>query len=277
MTHALTVVTVLALTAGSAAASLTLTSGLGCDRTQNLVVNGSFEDGAPAPDGARYYWATGTANTPFAVPGGWQSSGATETYATWGNDGVGPATINGSDVFPDGRNGLYFGNLFTSINMTPTFHGNGTVTFPGNPIFTPDYGAPARLWQTVPTNASLASSFKMSFWVSGEAAQQNVWTDGIFGFKMTNVLPGDPIQYLTSPGGTSALGQSHLFEYTFSPINPLLPVTVEFINWGHWKNLSSAGFNTELVLDDVIINAVPAPGMMGIAGAALGMLARRRR
>lgn len=277
MTRALTVVTFLALSAGSAAASLTLTSGLGCDRTQNLVVNGSFEDGAPSPDGARYYWATGTANTPFAVPGGWQSSGTSSTYAMWGNDGAGPAHINNSDVFPDGRNGLYFGNLFTDVDLNPTFHGNGTVTFPGNPTFTPDYGAPARLWQSVPTNASLATSFKMSFWVSGEDAQQAGWTDGIFGFKMTNVLAGDPIQYLTAPGGASALGASHLFEYTFSPINPLLPVTIEFINWGHWKNLSSTTFNTELVLDDVIINAVPAPGMLGFTGAALGMFARRRR
>ncbi len=260
-----------------AQASLTLTTGLGTTHTGNMVANGSFESGAPTPDGARYYWATGTTNTPFAVPIGWSSSGAAETYASWGNDGAGPARINGSDVFPDGRNGLYFGNLFATMDQQPTFHSDGKVTFTPPPTFVPDYGAPAILTQTIPTNTSPASSFKFSFWASGENASLNSWSEGIFGLRVTNVLPGDPIQYLTAPGGTGLLGQSHLYEYSFSPLIPTAPVTIEFINWGHWKGVHSTGFATELVLDDVIINEVPAPGPLAAAPAVLAILARRRR
>ena len=101
---------------------------------------------------------------------------------------------------------------------------------------------------------------------------------------MTNVLPGDPIQYLTVPNGVgNSFGVSHLYEYTFTPLNPLLPVDINFINWGHLDLTAYGGsnFTTELVLDDVIINAVPEPGTLVLA--VLGFLPlsyyawRRRR
>lgn len=266
----------IAAPASLAGASLTLVAGPALDRTQNMVFNGSFELGAPTPDGSRYYWATGTTNSPFAVPPGWQSSGAPDTYASWGNDGPGAPRINSSDVFPDGRNGLYFGNLFANTNDQPTFHADGTVTWGSGPTLTPDYGAPAVLTQTISTNTSLATSFSMSFWASGENAADNIWTEGIFGLRVTNVLPGDPIQYLTAPGGLGFLGQSHLYRFDFTPINASLPVTIEFINWGHWKGAFSTGFATELVLDDVIINEVPAPAAVAPLLAAFCASRRRR-
>ena len=43
----------------------------------------------------------------------------------------------------------------------------------------------------------------------------NVWLDGIFGLRITNV-PGDPIQYLTAGGGLGMLGQSHVYHYDFA-------------------------------------------------------------
>jgi hypothetical protein len=101
--------------------------------------------------------------------------------------------------------------------------------------------------------------------------------------QVTNVLPGDPIQYLAVPNGiNNTFGLSHLFEYTFTPLNPLLPVDVNFINWGHF-DLSPYGmssFTTELVLDDVIINAVPEPAtwvMMGLGGAGVVAAVLRKR
>ena len=40
---------------------------------------------------------------------------------------------------------------------------------------------------------------------------------GIFGLQVTNVLPGDPIQYLTVPNGVgNSFGVSHLYEFTFT-------------------------------------------------------------
>ncbi len=268
---------------GSALASLTLLSSPPpLTHPGNLVTNGSFETGAPSPDGSAYYWATGTTLSfnPFAVPGGWSSAGTASTYATWGNDGAGPAHKQFSDVLPDGRNALYFGNADTTVNQAPTYHADGTVTFASAPTFSPQYGGPCRLWQTINTVANPAPSYRLSFWASAEAAQFGLGAysiDGIFGLKVTNVLPGDPIQYLTAPDGTTAIGMSHVYEYQFVPLNALLPVTIEFINWGH-IDLGGGMAGSELVLDDVIVKTAPAPGVLG-AGliGTCGALVRRRR
>ena len=246
----------------------------------NLVANGSFETGAPTPAGNKFYWATGTTlgSFPFSVPGGWQSAGTASTYATWGRDGF-QNSVQLSDLLPDGTNALYFGNAGMTVDQTPTYNADGTVSFPASPNFTSAYGGPCRLWQSVPTNTSPAPSYRLSFWVSGEASFFAAYPqDGIFGLRVTNVLAGDPIQYLSVPGGQSALGKSHRFDYDFVPLNPLAPVTVEFINWGH-LDVAGNEVASELVLDDVIVNAanVPAPaaGTLLLGGAAA--FARRRR
>lgn len=248
----------------------------------NLVTNGSFETGAPAPNTAGYYWATGTGNAPFSVPPGWTSSGGPLNYALWYSTGSGPYQTNYSDNLPDGVSGLYFGNLTTTIDKTPTWNGNGTVSFPSAPTFTPTYGQPVRLVQTVPTNTNIAPAYILSFWVSGEDAAFNQWIDGLFGLRVTNVLAGDPIQYLTTTGGQGSLGKSIRYEYQFTPLNPLAPVDIEFINWGHlngWPGSAGNTFTTELVLDDVIVNTVPGPGAVGPALGAIGLVGviRRRR
>lgn len=266
--------------AASAHASLTLLAGpQQGTHVGNLVVNGSFETGAPAPNGPPLFWATGTTNLPFAVPGGWASSGASDTYAQWGAQGPGPYSTNGSANLPHGQSGLYFGNLFTTIDQIPTWNPSGTVSFPANPNFTPTYGQPCTLTQTVPTHLTPSPAYLFSFWVSGEDAAVAQWADGIFGLRVTNVLPGDPIQYLTTPGGQSAHGASIRFEYSFVPLNPLAPVTVEFINWGHVVTYPTVPntFTSELVLDDVIVNAIPGPGAAALLGLAAAFAARRRR
>jgi len=282
MTYRMIVVVALCAMGQLARASLTLNTGPQvATPVGNLVTNGSFEIGAPAPGIANeVYWATGTTYTPFAVPPGWTSSGAASTYALWGSDGIITQGINYSAVLPDGKAGIYFGNGTMTINQTPVFHADGTVTFASAPTFSVDYGAPSRLLQSIPTDANPAPGYVLNFWVSGEEAVNPsgfgmTWTPGVFGLRVTNVLPGDPIQYLTVPSFNSA-NASQRFEYFFTPINPSLPVQVEFINWGHNKN----PFATELVLDDVIVKtAVPEPGsaMMLIAGAAMLVKGRRRR
>ncbi|MCC7406506.1 MAG: PEP-CTERM sorting domain-containing protein [Phycisphaeraceae bacterium] len=245
----------------------------------NLVTNGSFET-APPP-GTIAFWATGTAQTPFGVPPGWQSSGDALTYAYWGRPNLSPPyDIAGSAPLPDGQSGVYFGNASAMVDLLPTFQPDRQVTFSGTPTFSPAFGQPARLWQIVPTNLTPAPSYILSFWASGEAAGYGgggPGYDGIFGLRLTNVLPGDPIQYLVVPsGGVSVYGDSTRYEYAFTPLNPSLPVTVEFINWGHmdFSNFGGLG-TTELVIDDVIVNPVPEPATAVLLGLAACLLRRR--
>jgi len=273
-------------------ASLTLTTGLGTSQAGNLVTNGSFENGTSVPTpgfGGKLYWATGTTNSPFGVPAGWTTSGGPNNYALWGNDGSAPQGNNGSDAIPDGQFALYFGNGGpTFVNQAPTFNANGTVGFSSTPTITPPafYTPQVILQQTVPTNTNPSPYYRFAFWASGEDASPTPPSNpfgerGIFGLRVTNVLPGDPMQWLSVPnGGANPLGLSYLYEYTFVPLNASLPVTIEFHNFGHF-DLSSYGmanFTTELVLDDVRINLAPEPASaaMLIIGAAAALSRGRR-
>jgi len=67
---------------------------------------------------------------------------------------------------------------------------------------------------------------------------------------------------------------SHRFDFDLVPLNASLPITIEFYNWGHFDLTPYGGssMTTELVLDDVMIDAVPEPASLGLfclGGAAL--------
>jgi len=274
-----------------ARASLTLTTGLGTTQVGNLVQNGSFENGAPAPTSGnanQLYWATGTTLGIPSVPTGWITSGGPNNYARWGNGGSPAVGIMGSAPIPDGNFALYFGNGAPAmINMAPTFNNDGSVTFSSTPVATPGAGFTPQviLQQTVNTVANPSPYYRFSFWTSGEDVQSGGFGGpGIFGLRVTNVLPGDPMQWLTVPNSSAPLGNDHLYEYTFTPLNLLQNVTIEFHNFGHFDLAAWGGtnFTTELVLDDVIVNtaaSVPEPGTLALVAAGivgLGFVLRRK-
>ncbi len=274
-----------ALGAPAALASLTLTTGLGTSHTNNLVTNGSFEIGAP-PNGLANanFWAN-TSLSPNVVPPGWTATGGGDT-AHWGNDGPGTARLLFSDVLPDGRAAVDFKTTTgTIVSQPPTFNPDGSVTFPSPPTFGIVGGSPVVLKQTVNTQLTPQPLYNLSFWVSGEensTNQGNIGT-GLIGMRLTNVLSGDPIQWLAVPNSIN-YGMSKRYEFQFAPLNPLQPVGLSFIGVGG-TNLTMYGgsaFGTQAILDDVIINAVPEPGslalaLLGAAALLAGRQLRRRR
>jgi hypothetical protein len=271
------------LLASGANASLTMSSGLGTTHTGNLVANGSFEIGAP-PDGLgnALNWADPSQPAYGPIPS-WTGVGP-NSNTRWGNDSaIAPYRLKFSDVLPDGRAGVFMGTTTnTLVSQAPTFLPNGSVTFASTPSWSSVAGAPVRLTQTVFTNLTVQPSYNLSFWVSGEenSTNQGFTGAGIMGVRLTNVLAGDPVQWIAVPNGT-AYGMSKLYEFTFSPLNPLLPVDITFVNWGG-VNLAPYGgsaFGTQPILDDVIVNAVPAPSALVLfgMGSAISGVRRRRR
>src|SRR3954465_7082025 len=180
---------------GMAPAALTLTGPLNLSHSGNLVQNGSFED-HPNGGATIYYWAAGTASTPFAQPASWVTNGSSLNYAEWGNTAVFPTS---SAPLPDGTSGLYFGNgQMAAISETPTFNPDGSVSFISpSPTLVPKYSPPVTLSQTL-TGLNPAATYGLSFWASGEdAATSGFAHDGFFGLDVT----GYNTVYLAAPSG----------------------------------------------------------------------------
>jgi hypothetical protein len=257
---------------GMARAALTLTGPLNLSHSGNLVPNGSFED-HPNGGASIYYWATGTSLTPFAQPANWVTNGASQNYAEWGNT----VAFEGSAPLPDGTSGLYFGNnLMASISETPTFNADGSVTFISpTPTIVPKFPPPVTLSQTV-SGLNVAATYGLTFWVSGEdAATLGFAHDGFFGLDVT----GYNTVYLAAPSGTSGLGTSHVYNFTFTPASA--NTTITFTNWGH-PVAGMPGWNlptsTELILDDVIVNLIPEPSSLTLMSlCAVGLMHFRVR
>ncbi len=270
-----------------AGASLTLATGLGTTHAGNLVSNGSFETGGAAQRN-REHGLLGQRHVadPLLRSARLDELRRLHVVRAVGQRRHGAAIDPRERWLARRRRGLVFRQRRTAlVDQPPTFNPDGTVSFPAAPNFSITYSpVPVVLTQTINTPASPASGYDFSFWISGEGAVagQHFTERGIFGLQVTNVLPGDPIQWLAVPNGNSnSFGVSHLYEYTFTPLNPLAPVTVNFINWGHF-DLSAYGmsnFTTELILDDVIINPVPEPGsctLLALGGGSLCFALRRR-
>lgn len=281
------------ITTAATQASLTLIGNAPCNLPGNLVTNGSFENGSPGPGNNlanQRLWATGTTQNflPFEVPGGWTSSGNSNSYATWGNDNGNATTgIRNSEIFQDGVFGMYFGNgAAPTVDLAPVFNANGSVTFSGAPTFTmsANYPTPVTLSQSIPTHLNPAPKYCLSFWISGEGAgggnPGDVLSDGIFGLQISNVLAGDPEMWFRVPSGSlSPDGSSRFYQFELTPLNSSLPVDITFKNYGHF-DLTAHGRNgntAELVLDDVRLAMIPEPGLAWLCGLGMACLGLRRR
>src|ERR1051325_682415 len=213
------------------------------NRPANLILNGSFEaDGGVAANDS--YWATGTSYSPTMSLANWTASGQVNSYAIWGNDGVGG--IKGSAILPHGTNGLYFGaGIMAGVSPFPIEAPNGKIGFGSPPNISPKpTEGPVTLQQTV-SGLNLGSSYLLDFWTSGEELTTGQFTaDGFFGLQ----IPGEPLVYLAAPCGSGPTGPSQRYQIYFTPSASTL--TFEWINWGHY--FGPNGLTDELVLDDVI-------------------------
>jgi hypothetical protein len=238
------------------------------NRSANLIANGSFEaDGGLAANNS--YWATGTSLTPTMSLTAWTASGQPNSYAIWGNDGVGG--IKGSAALPHGTNGLYFGaGIMAFVNPSPIAAADGQISFSVPPVIFPKpTDGPVTLQQTV-SGLNTSATYLLDFWTSGEdigSAQFPV--DGFFGLQIT----GESLLYFAAPSGNGPIGNSQRYQVSFTP--SASSVTFRWINWGHYN--SPSGLSDELVLDDVILNLAEVPEPASIAWIALAALSFARR
>lgn len=247
----------------NAAPPIQLVGGALLDRTSpaNIVQNGSFEDN-PVGD-CEGYWSSATSNTPIITIPGWNDTGGgTATYAVLTCTGTGGF---GADPTWHGDKIVYFGNKYAST-MTPeptSQDPNGVWQFSSPPVIT----QPATrglnglgLEQTVATD--IGTTYRLQFWASGEDAVAAVTGDGIFSLGIT----GYDTQYLAVPVGPARI-------YTFEFVATSTNTVVHFHSWGHfnatsWPSNPNPFGTSELVLDDVIINAVNTAPFLSLTTAA---------
>jgi hypothetical protein len=168
---------------------------------------------------------------------------------------------------------VYFGNSFNTAGVPVSSIGaNGVITFTGTPTFA-GRPAPVTLSQTV-AGLSTTTPYRLEFFTSGESNTSGFTGTGLFGLDIT----GESTTYLLLPSSSNAFGASERYYVDFVPSSPV--ITIKFSNWGHITDMGG-GTATELVLDDVILNAViPEPtsiALLGLGGLGLIGSIRRRR
>jgi Domain of unknown function DUF11 len=221
-----------------------VTGGGFLDRTapNNIVTNGSLENPANA--------------TAVAGAGGW-----TTNLVGWTASGGGVSSykqfIHPADNFftvnMEGIQAFYFGNLVITAAVPPlpvAPSAGGYWNLPTTQSLTPSvgYGTPATpvaLQQTLATVAG--TRYRLSFangYEHRNAGGSQFTTPSLFGVQ----IGAYPYVYLAGGPGQPA---THILEFVATSTSTI----IKFSNWGHINfNNPSA---TELVMDDVIVNACP--------------------
>jgi hypothetical protein len=224
----------------------------------NLVANGGFETGANGNQG----WTGPGPHTGIYPPGpsvtipSWNAAYPVGAYGWWGPYPFSAAPCG------EATNCVYFGNWLMNPTAAPTFLPNGEVDFGGpvafNNVVSANQG-PVTLSQTVTLTAG--DTYLLDFWTSGETV---AGTPGVFGLTI-----GSNLLYLT------AVEAARRYYVAFTA--DAAATTITFSNWGHMLQGPNTG--TELVLDDVILNATatPEPASALLLPLALAALAYRRR
>jgi hypothetical protein len=298
---------ILSISTSRANPSFNFASGLNLNKVpiasggQNIVLNGSFENGLPSTTSI-YSWAP-MRTSPTSIPSWNATGGGGGTYAYWSDDAAtalgGHSATGGPSS--DGTASVYFGNWVAVASQTPTYFANGLVTFPSTPTFSPgslggtefQYGwnTGIGLSQTL-TGLTVGQNYGLSFKAGGENSSNGAYFDGVFEFLLADTSGGTAQKWLTAPGGRpSSLLKSggvseewHLYEFIFMATDPNM--TISFINHAHLSFGASPGasITTELVLDDVRVNpilssvAAPEPSTLALVGiGVIGFVSRLRR
>lgn len=245
------------------------------DRNSNLVVNGSFENraaGDPAVPTTLYWSGVSGSHTEgdpnaivHTIPGWGQTSGP-GAYGIWGD-----ASLLLGAPCADGLACVYFGNYITTPSPSPTFHSDGTVTFASPPTFTNSNSnnqTPTTLSQSL--GLTPGQTYLLDFWTTGEHFAAPFPDPGVFGLS----IGGDSV-YLTTPSANSVFNADSIRYYVKFTADSAVE-SLSFTNWGHIITADPTT-NTELILDDLILNKVYEPIPLALFGIGLaGLYAARR-
>ena len=264
-------VAALLLTSGAANASIvsiTTTNTAVASQSGNLIQNGSFETrnaGDPAissnvnwsgVQGSHIALVQG-AGAVYGIPG-WTQTSAVGAYGIWGS-----GAARGGATCADGVACLYFGSWFTTPSVAPVFNANGTVGFSSAPTFSnfsPLITAPTTLSQVL-SGLVVGNDYLLDFWASGEDNTTSRILPGVFGLSI-----GSDSVYLTAPSTGSVFNSASIrYNVKFKATSSI--ETLSFMNWGHVTTSS-----TELILDDVRLNAIPEPNALALAALALSAI-----
>lgn len=183
-----------------------------------------------------------------AIPAVRSTSWSDGAYGWWGDlPGFGKTAAHGTNM-------VYFGNWLTTASGAISIAAIGEIS--GITGFTHAEGYdPVVLGQTV-GGLTAGASYLLDFWVTGEGNGGPGGHTGVFGLE----IDGDT-RHLLLPAGSNSFGLDQRYQVALTA--DATSMDISFHNWGHTTNLG--GFATEIVLDDVILNAdarVPEPGLL---------------
>ena len=204
----------------------------------NMVLNGSFEDGCPnfgnfIPNSTAY-----SCNLTNWIGSG----GGSQTYAMVYDTNTAVCET------PDGKYVAYFGNGVWARVCSPSFFDTSCVADSGCAVVNINSGYPytdsgygsangPSIEQTV-NGLIIGNTYILEFWVGGEGQMAGWVSRGIFGVDI-----GFGYTFLHNyPTNPDSIGTRYIIEFNATSTSH----TIKFTNWGH-----TCGTCTELMLDNV--------------------------